>query len=299
MYMRTALLCAALIAGQVYAADDDLKELSQLRRAVSAKKRETRKLIEEAHAALDHGEYERAVATHKQAAPGVKEAQDLEKTADALVVKFVAGKIAELNSDEFDVRERATSTLLVLRKTDAAIVRRLAEGREGEVRTRLLSAAQKLEESDEEEDDAGFLHQWAASARASTEYGNPDWGAVQATGKPDAQSGADSTKAWASSTINGVEWLELTYNKAISPTEIRVRETYNPGAVTKVEALDADRHWHTIWEGKDDAKEWLEIKISPPAWTIKTIKITIDNQIVGNWCEIDAAEVIGELKADK
>ena len=142
------------------------------------------------------------------------------------------------------------------------------------------------------------LRQWATGAQASSEYGNSDWSAAQATGAPNTEAAGDCVTAWASTeTDGGDEWLELTYDRPVNPTAVRIRETFNPGAVTKVEAQDGGGTWHTVWAGKDGTKDcpgWLTVTLEVPEWTTRKIKLTLDSAAVPGWNEIDAVELIGE-----
>ena len=87
---------------------------------------------------------------------------------------------------------------------------------------------------------AGEVRQWAASATASTEYGNPEWAASQATGAPNVTECGDNTSAWASAVANTVDWLDLTYATPVKPYEIDIYQTDNPGQIVKVELISPD-----------------------------------------------------------
>ncbi len=291
---------AAARAGEAVEAEAR-RELFSLLKAARMKKSEARKLLLAAHAALDRADYGEAVESHKKAAPLETEVAALNRKAEAVVEKVVVALMPDLNSDEFEVRERGTVRLQTLGRFAAPVMRRLAAGKDPEVHTRLLSVAQRLEES--EEDEEGRLRQWASSASASSEYSNPDWGANQATGKPDTVNGGDAQTAWATQNQDGgLEWLQLEYDVAVQPQMVRVHETFNPGAVVKIEALDIDGKWQTLWQGKDSTTAcpgWLEVKTEPPAWFTKVIKITIDNDAAPGWNELDAVELIGEAPASR
>ncbi len=141
------------------------------------------------------------------------------------------------------------------------------------------------------------LNQWAVSAKASTEYSDPAWAAHQATGKPDTHQGGDIQTAWASKEQDaGDEWLELSYPTPVIPTLVRIHETFNPGAVSRIETQDVRGRWHVVWEGKDPTREcpgWFEPKLKrcPPS---RVVRITIDSKSIAGWNEIDAVELIGE-----
>ena len=84
------------------------------------------------------------------------------------------------------------------------------------------------------------LSQWAASAEATSEYGEEGWSAIQATGEPDTPECGDFTTAWASASSTGVDSLTLTYATPVMASQVNIHETYNPGSITLVELLPAD-----------------------------------------------------------
>ncbi|MEX0611993.1 MAG: hypothetical protein WD229_07720, partial [Pirellulales bacterium] len=67
------------------------------------------------------------------------------------------------------------------------------------------------------------------------------WGPEQATGAPDTLQAGDHSTAWASRTADGqAEWLAVTYDQPVDAVAIIIHETYNPGAIHKVTAFDAE-----------------------------------------------------------
>jgi hypothetical protein len=141
------------------------------------------------------------------------------------------------------------------------------------------------------------LRQWAVAAKASSEYGNPGWSAMQAAGPPDTMVCADSQTAWASrSPDGGLEWLELSYATPVHATRVRVRESYNPGAVIRVEAVSTAGETVTLWEGADPTRQcpgWLDLRFAATKAPVQTIRVHLDVRLVPSWNEIDAVELIG------
>jgi hypothetical protein len=141
------------------------------------------------------------------------------------------------------------------------------------------------------------LRQWAVAATASSEYGNPGWGAMQATGPPDTFRDGDYLTAWATRAQDGgPEWLELEYATPVHATRVRVRETYNPGAVVRIEGVAEDGKVLTFWEGRDPTRQspgWLEARFEPTPTLLSKIRIHLDTALVAGWNEIDAVELIG------
>jgi tetratricopeptide (TPR) repeat protein len=153
-------------------------------------------------------------------------------------------------------------------------------------------------------DDAEFSRdphgQWATAAEASSEYGTKNYNARQATGAPNVPHYGDYGEAWASKTPDGrEEWLKLTFATPVRATAVRVRQTYNPGAISKIEAFAADGRTAVVWSGKDPtayAKNqiaWFTATFEPPPFSVQTIKLTLDSVKVKGWNEIDAVQLVG------
>ena len=149
--------------------------------------------------------------------------------------------------------------------------------------------------------------QWAIEADASSTYAgeNKDpkaqWSPNQMTGKPDVEHYADDGRAWTEQEADkGIEWVKLTFPKAVNATEIRVRQNYNPGAIIKVDLIDDAGKSHTVWEGNDKTKyspneiQWFIAKFDKTTYKTKIVKITLACNAVNGWNEIDAVQLIGE-----
>ena len=168
-----------------------------------------------------------------------------------------------------------------------------------DVQSRIQEALQLIQ--DFEAGDDGLWKQWAVSGRSSSRFSRWDedgWSAKQACGKPDTEEAAHIPWAWTSQAPDrGKEWIELTYAAEVHPSRIRVRETFNPGAVVKIEARDSEKNWQELWAGKDEtatAPGYLEVAIEPRDFATRVIRITLDTRLVPGWNAIDAVQVIGE-----
>lgn len=145
----------------------------------------------------------------------------------------------------------------------------------------------------------GLLHQWATFARASSEYGSDDWSAMQATGEPNVFECEDSVFAWASVGANTKEWIELTYDVPVLPTEINIYMNYNPSQVVEVQIIttEGDAYTTTTTEPEivpycpDTYSISLELE---KQLSVNKVKIFIDQSKLGiGWNEIDAVELVG------
>jgi hypothetical protein len=154
------------------------------------------------------------------------------------------------------------------------------------------------------------ISQWAISATASDAYGGllggnrDDQSPFAATGEPDVEKCEDSKKAWVIGKDNdGLHWLELEYENEVYASSVKVKESFGPGAIAKIELLNGS-DYITLWEGKDknkacpgyfeanfEIKEGNFTKKMTPFMTNK-VKVTL-NTDVKEWNEIDAVQLIG------
>jgi hypothetical protein len=145
------------------------------------------------------------------------------------------------------------------------------------------------------------IEQWASSATASssyTQFGEDRWSPDQTTGEPDTAECGDYDTAWASETSTGEDWLEVTFDTPVDPTEINIYETYNPSAVVKVEVRDENGEYHTVWEGEPELMDecpYVNNFYSESGLGVKadTVRITLDQSVNPGWNEIDAVQLIG------
>jgi hypothetical protein len=143
------------------------------------------------------------------------------------------------------------------------------------------------------------IRQWASSARASSEYGEVSWSASQATGAPDVPNCEDNSSAWASLGSDTKEWIELSYDIPVVPTEIAIYTSYNPSQVTEVDIIDVDGNEYVARETSPQVVEFcpdlyqIFLELDKNVY-VKKVKIYIDQgQLDLGWSEIDAVELIG------
>lgn len=281
------------------AATQAASPLAEMARDYRRKARQAVALSEAAAASKTAGQADRAASLEAQAAAARQQAE----SALATIRMQFSRLLKDIDNDSYKVREEASAALENVISQDPWLLtqaRQAAVGSSLEVVSRLDEIATKV--GDFTLDDKGQIRQWAVDANASSQYGDPDWSAKQATGKPNTFAAEDLATAWASlEPDGGVEWLELTYRMPVRPTLVRVRESFNPGAVVKLEGQDPNGTWHELWKGKDTTTEcpgWLDIAVTKPAWPCRVIRITLDTASVKGWNEIDAVELIGELDED-
>ncbi len=119
------------------------------------------------------------------------------------------------------------------------------------------------------------------------------WSADQATGPPNTLVRGDQQTAWASATPDGQdEWLELSYEKTVTPYAVHIYETYNPGALTKVSAFDKAGNEVIVWQGTDPTSPTSASGVSivplKNAFATNRIRLYLNSKNVAGWNEIDA-----------
>jgi hypothetical protein len=137
---------------------------------------------------------------------------------------------------------------------------------------------------------------WGSSAVASSQYDDPDWGAIQATGPPDVQGCADVHRAWAPLSDGAdPEWLEVLFAEPEPAEGIDIHENHIGGFVYKVELIDTDGLRHTIWTGTDDTPCPGVLSLRWPVTPYDVRGARIHTQVDG-WEEIDAVARIGSSR---
>ena len=122
------------------------------------------------------------------------------------------------------------------------------------------------------------------------------WGPEQVVGQANTDRAGDISTAWASRQPDGgEEWLHVNYDRPVDISEIRVRETYNPGAISKITALLPNGQEVTVWEGTEPpATAPVDTAFAPQTRVqANSVKIYMDTRRVPGWNEIDAVELIG------
>jgi len=146
----------------------------------------------------------------------------------------------------------------------------------------------------------GQVHQWAVWAEASSEFADPEWAAVQATGAPDTPRCGDYQTAWATAGSDTRETLVLTYTVPVKVMAINIVQTFNPNQVIQVELVGAYERAVTVFEGQPAQVDQpcpyiLSIPIDKTEEHFNKMRITVDQSVLGlGWNQIDAVELIGD-----
>jgi hypothetical protein len=146
-----------------------------------------------------------------------------------------------------------------------------------------------------------LIAQWASSAKATSQYSSPLWAARQATHAPNTDGCGDRPTAWASKSEKGIDTLTVSFKIAVVPQLVKVYQTYNPGQVTKVQIVDVKGKTTNVYKAAPVAvvppftcPVVLEIPITGIKAKVKTVKITVDQSVLGIFQdEIDAVQLVG------
>ena len=160
-------------------------------------------------------------------------------------------------------------------------------------------------------DEKKFLNdpkgQWPYDADVSSTRANlsDDFDAgysnIKLIGKPDVDAYGDNKSAWTPKDPDkGLEWFKVSFEKPVYATEIRIRQTCNPGTITRIELIDENGQSHVIWEGSDnneypkDKIRYFVASFKKADFKSKTVKVTIESDRVKGWDEFDAVQLVGE-----
>lgn len=121
------------------------------------------------------------------------------------------------------------------------------------------------------------------------------WGFEQATGMPNTNADGDHPTAWAPRQPDGgAEWLWLDFPALTDLAEVRIRETYNAGAISRVTAMMNGREV-VLWEGTAGPGKAPRDFVVPVSGNIRaqSVVLHLDTARVEGWNEIDAVELVG------
>ncbi len=169
--------------------------------------------------------------------------------------------------------------------------------RAGTPATGVVLPATELSDAKIRADAAG---QWAASARAGSEYGRTQYSAARATGAPNVPIVGNSPDAWCpASKDKGSDWLEVTFAKPVRAIEVRIRQNDAAGAIAKVEAIEPDGTAHVWWEGADPLVApavrdiaWFAVRVPKTDYLVVKMKITLNLASGPGWKQIDAVQLV-------
>ncbi len=141
--------------------------------------------------------------------------------------------------------------------------------------------------------------QFASGATATSQFGDDNWSAQQATGEPNTFECGDIVTAWASASSTGVDTLEVTFDTAVVPLSISIFQTFTPGSITSVEVANSTTGETAIIPdsadpiGNTPCPGTFILTGLNVVFPVDTVRINVDQTIGGNWNEIDAVQLVG------
>ncbi|MFZ6800998.1 hypothetical protein [Undibacterium sp. Di24W] len=146
--------------------------------------------------------------------------------------------------------------------------------------------------------------QWARDAKASSTFGEKDGSGPSSSNLATNAKGPVDGKDWTNNNQDiGFDWLELSYEKPVAATEVRVVFEGGDGveAISKIELQSTDGKWNTVWEGISDQKRdnrgsrtWYVRSFEKTNYKAKAVKVTLANNLERGYKVIDAVQLVGE-----
>lgn len=146
--------------------------------------------------------------------------------------------------------------------------------------------------------------QWASTAQASSTFGDDNGRQPSPSSLAANVTGPVDGNGWTNNHQDvGFDWLQAGFAKPVIATEVRVVFQGGDGveAISKIEVGDANDQWLTVWSGLSDVKRdprgartWFVRKFDKTQMPVKSVKITIANNVQRGYKVIDAVQLIGE-----
>lgn len=147
--------------------------------------------------------------------------------------------------------------------------------------------------------------QWAIDGKASSSFGGAgtkEGSDPHSSNTPWQASGAPNGNGWSNDHQDmGIDWLEVSFAKPVSATELRVVLTGVIGAMSKVELIDEAGAPHELWSGTDETKRdgrgprtWFVRTFEKTPYKVAKAKLSFANAVVTGYKEVDAVQLVGE-----
>ena len=138
---------------------------------------------------------------------------------------------------------------------------------------------------------------WASEVIGfSSEYSTTANAAASVRFAPDVYpANGDIAGAWASSATDaGEEWIEVRFASPVRATSVLWVETFNAGAVTRIDDVTQPAAPVVLWEGAPTrvaGSVVAEVRLPAPR-TIGAVRLVLDSRAVPGWNEIDAIGLV-------
>jgi len=143
---------------------------------------------------------------------------------------------------------------------------------------------------------------WASQVEEfSSELSAYEYSAEQVLGKPNVlPQGGDNPNAWMPAKPNKLEYITVSFDRAIKVQQLVIAETYNPSAVYEIYLYDVDGNEylvHTFDPRPVELKSrLLRISIEKTDYDVEALRLIIDGRKVPGYSGIDAIGVSGSSK---
>lgn len=149
--------------------------------------------------------------------------------------------------------------------------------------------------------------QWAATATASSAYGNAGMNEgddPMASNAPGKVIGTVDGDTWSNNNTSiGFDWIEIGIANPVSANEIRsvLPDGRAAEAISKIELIDDAGTLHTVLSGvspfKKDARgprTWVVQSFDSTSYKVTGAKVTFANALMNGYTEVDAIQISGE-----
>jgi hypothetical protein len=131
----------------------------------------------------------------------------------------------------------------------------------------------------------------------STQYSPDAWSANQVLGAPDVYPAyGDHNKAWAShGSDDRAEYIEVGFGHPERVSGVEIYETFNPGAIDKIELITRKGRRIEVPIGAAPAPDVSSHSVFDVRCTqdpIVSVRVSLDSQRVSGWNELDAIGVV-------
>jgi hypothetical protein len=139
---------------------------------------------------------------------------------------------------------------------------------------------------------------WASTVvDFSTQYSPDAWSANQILGAPDVYPAyGDHNKAWASQGADDrAEYVEVGFDRPERVSGVEIYETFNPGAIDKIELITAKGRRIEVPIGAAPSPNVSSHSVFDVRCTqdpIVSVRVSLDSQRVSGWNELDAIGVV-------
>jgi len=140
---------------------------------------------------------------------------------------------------------------------------------------------------------------WASSVLDfSSQYSEGAWSASEVLGAPNVYPDyGDNNKAWASHGADDRdEWIEVGFERDERVSGVEVYETFNPGAVDKIELITTKNRRIEVSIPSDAPSPGTSVKrlfdVRCTQEPIRSVRVHLDSQRVSGWNELDAIGIV-------